>query len=225
MVKEMRSSKHLATPRFLFLTLSLALGGGLLLAACLGGSAGAGTANSQPTPATQANQPKPQAAQPQAKTQAGPTAAAKNTQNNPDVEVDACKLLARDEIESAVGASVLEPLSGRLAELSTCSYGDPEAPLLNGRPVFSTVALSVFTGSDSAFVGGAAAQARGVYDIAKKNAGDLNQVPSLGEEAHWVDALKSLRVVQGRYFIDIQVYSGGQEAAKGLASKMLERLP
>ena len=225
MVKEMRSNKLPTTPRFLFLTLGLALGGGLLLAACSGGSAGVGAADSQPTPATQANQPKPQATQPQAKTQASPTAAAKSTQNNADLEVDACKLLAKDEIESAVGASVLEPLSDRVAELSTCNYGDPEAPLLNGRPVFSTVALSVFTGSEAAFAGGAAAQARGAYDIAKRNAGDLNQVPGLGEEAHWVDALKSLRVVKGRYFIDIQVYSGGQEAAKGLASKMLERLP
>lgn len=205
----MRPDITLTLSRLAALPMLLALGGLILLAACSSGGAGGGSTSGQPEPAAQATQSPSQ-----------PTAAASanGTQKNPDVQVDACKLLAKAEIESAVGAPVLEPLAEQLANLSTCSYGDPEAPLLGGRSVAQTVVLSVFAGRD-------AAQARGAYQIARRNAGDLVPVTGVGEEAYWVDILETLNVLKGRYFIGVEARRGGVEAAKGLASKMLGKLP
>ena len=72
-----------------------------------------------------------------------------------------------------------------------------------------------------------AADAKKALAIAKSNAADAQPVAGLGEEAYWDKYLRTLRIVRGRYQLDLVLDSdaGGLDAAKALAAKALSRLP
>jgi hypothetical protein len=64
-------------------------------------------------------------------------------------------------------------------------YGSgPGSPLVAGRSMTKTVALSVLSG-DAGYFEGPVAQTAAVYEMAAKNAGDIQQVSGLGDKAHW----------------------------------------
>jgi len=215
MVKAMISSKLPATPRFLLLVSCLALGGLLLLAACSSSTGGGATAG-QPTPAAPTTQPPAQPTQPAAQPTAA--AAAKGGEKSPAAQVDACKLLTKAEVESAAGRPLGEPVS-RLTEYAEPSYSSSCGYSAPGFEAF--VSLSVFVGRD-------AAQAKELYQL-HKNAPGVTAAPAagVGEEAY--AAGSGFTALKGRYEVSASVFlptvTAGQEAAKGLASKMLERLP
>jgi hypothetical protein len=136
----------------------------------------------------------------------------------PDVAdaIDACALVTKAEIESAVSATVLDGAPEQMANLATCSYKDPDAPI-------STVAgLSVFAAAS-------ASDAREVFDLAKRNAADVQEVDGLGDDAYWDDILGTLQVLEGTYEVGIDVASDEgvdqRAAAKDIANKALSRLP
>ena len=186
------------------------LGGLLVIAAC-------GGDNEESTPSTQASgtpaatgtrtatgTPAAQATQTPAAT-AGPSGAA----------IDPCSLLTKAEVEAAIGTSVLEPQREDIANLVTCSYNDPEAP------IFRIVSVSVLIGEN-------ADQASDVYELAKDNAADAETVGGIGNDAFWDSVLNGLEVLEGKYDVRIDVSpDGGDELAiaKDLAAKVVDRLP
>lgn len=224
-MKEMGLKKHLATRGFLLLTLCLAIGALLALSACSGGGAGSSggqltaTAPSSQPPAQAPATPKPAAQATQPPAQPASTAAAGGAQTSSSVEVDACKLLTKAEVESAVGRPLGEPVS-RLTEYAEPSYASSCG--------YSAPGFEAFVNS-TVFVGRDAAQAKELYQTHKKAAMDtassVAPAAGVGEEAFWVDVSGNLTVLKGRYEVKVSVVNGGLEAVKGLASKMLERLP
>ena len=136
------------------------------------------------------------------------------------VQVEACSLVSRAEVETITGRSALDPAGERAAELSTCDFGDPEAPKLGGRPLAHVARLAVFSGGTS-YYAGPVAQAASVYETAEKGAGGVVQVSGMGEKAHWSDG--TLRVLRGPYMIEVEVEERG--TAEKLAAAMLKRLP
>jgi hypothetical protein len=64
--------------------------------------------------------------------QAAPVAKGKSAVSA--ARVDACTLLSKAEVEGVVGRRVLAGRKEDSAEISTCDYGNPAAPLAAGRP-------------------------------------------------------------------------------------------
>src|SRR5262249_16851664 len=89
-----------------------------------------------------------------------------------------------------------------------------------GRPTDIHLSLGVFSGS-------APGQARGVYDIAKNNAGKPQEVSGLGEVAFWDNSPRTLRAVKGNHMVDLTIGSdlGGLKTAQAFAAKPLAKLP
>lgn len=132
---------------------------------------------------------------------------------------DACLLLSHAEVEAAVGMRVLGPEASEAANVTYCTYKNPETPIL------SVVVLSVFVGSDTAYYAGSEAHARDAFQTAREGG---TPITGLGEEAYWSDLLGgSLQVLKGKYWltIDISIDENGRDAAKKLASLVLKRLP
>ncbi len=178
--------------------LSLALGAIALLAACGGGGDGSGGEKTQP-----------------AATKAATTAASQPTTAAPSSTVDACTLVTKAQIESAVGATVLDPKAEQLANLSSCSFNDPASP------IFTVVSVSVFSGASTS-------DAKEIFDLGKRNANDPQPVTGVGEDAYWDDTLSDLNTVQGKYEITVDVPGDSADplaVAKEIAGKVLAKLP
>ncbi len=131
-------------------------------------------------------------------------------------EIDVCALVTKAEVEAAVGTAVLEPKAEQVANLASCSFSDP------GAPVFGLVSVSVLTGSR-------AGDAQEIFDMAKRNANEPQAVSGLGQDAFWDDVLGTLNVVQDQYEVSVDVASidngDRMAAAKTVAAKVLGRLP
>ena len=151
---------------------------------------------------------------------AAPPAAAKV----PVPQVKACSLFTKAEVEQATGRTVLEPAEGGAAELSTCSYGDPDSPKVAGRSLTNIVHVSVFSGG-SGYYAGPVAQAKDTFELALRNAGEVTTVAGLGDKAHW--AGKTLRVLRGAYLVEIEVDAGegSRQVAERLAAAAIGSLP
>jgi hypothetical protein len=113
--------------------------------------------------------------------------------------VDTCTLLDRASIETTIGREVLEPNSEQLANLSCCSYGNPETPFI------SIVNICAFVGSDGEYYAGAEAQARDIFEQGKNNAASIQLVSGLGNDAYWDEIFNSLHVLQGKYELSIEI--------------------
>jgi hypothetical protein len=152
---------------------------------------------------------------------------AKVSQQNSDGLIDACSLLTKEEVEKATGRQVLAPLQEKVGNLATCYYGNPESPVINNRPLDSFIKVSLMVGIEGQYYAGPVAQARDTYEMAKKNAASAQVVGELGDDAYWDETFKSLNVLRGRYMLDISVSAevGGIDVAKGVAAKILQRLP
>ncbi len=140
------------------------------------------------------------------------------------VPVDACLLLTKAEVESLVGRPALPGAKEQAANLVTCSFGDPEAPKIGGRPAAQVLTLAAFTGQEGAYAAGPVAQARDAYETARRNAASAEAVAGLGESAYWDKTFKTLSVLKGRHLLSVEI-DGGVETAKKAASKALARLP
>ena len=128
--------------------------------------------------------------------------------------LDVCSLLTAVEVQGATKRPVRPPAKSAVANLMTCTFDDPEDPTTQ------VVNLNVLVAAN-------AADAKKALAIAKSNAADVQPVAGLGEEAYWDKYLRTLRVVRGRYQLDLVLDSegGGLDAAKALAAKALSRLP
>jgi hypothetical protein len=179
------------------------LSSGLLLAACKG------TGESAPA--------KPQAETPPI--QAAPTTTVE--------AVDACTLLTQAEVEAAVGRTVLAPQKEEVPQFSVCGYGDPQSPVVSGRALTQLVKISVMVGSDASYYAGGKAQAKDSFETFKNNAASPQEVTGLGNAAYWDATFSSLTVLDGQYLVEVEIAAdaGGLDAAKGLATKVLVRLP
>jgi hypothetical protein len=127
---------------------------------------------------------------------------------------DACSLLTGADVQAATKRPVRPPAKSVIANLATCTFDDPKDPtskVLNLNVLIST------NGAD----------AKKALAIAKSNAADVQPVASLGEDAYWDKYLRTLRIVKGRYELDLVMDSeaGGLDAARALAAKALSRLP
>jgi len=82
------------------------------------------------------------------------------------------------------------------------------------------VTLGVFTGAQQS-------QAKGAFDIAKKNAADVDTVSGIGDEAFWDKYVRSLRVVKGNHLVDVSVGAdlGDLKTARAIAERALAKLP
>jgi len=144
----------------------------------------------------------------------------------PFVPVDACSLLTKSEVEALAGKPVMEPRKETLANLVTCSYGDPDAPQIDGRAISQIVTIAVFTGQEGAYYAGPVAQAKDAYEMGRKNAASDEPVSGLGEGAYWDKLLRTLNAYKGKYWVSATVEAaGGIELAKKLTSQALDRLP
>jgi len=137
-------------------------------------------------------------------------------------QVDACSLLSKSEIEAITGRTALEPREERVAELSICSYGDPESPKIGDRPSIDIATLSVFSGG-TGYYAGPLKQAQDGFDMIERNAGDVTPVEGIGERAYWTG--DTLRALRGAYFIEVEVDGDAREMAESIATQMLARLP
>lgn len=157
----------------------------------------------------------------------GTTAAVPAAQPKPKapfVPLDACSLLTKPEVEALVGRPAAEPAKEQMANLVTCTFGDPESPKIGVRPLVRVLTLTVFTGQEGAYYAGPVAQARDAYEMARKNAASSEAVPGLGESAYWDKTFKTLSAYKGQYWITAEV-EAGLEAAKKVMAKAIERLP
>jgi hypothetical protein len=136
-------------------------------------------------------------------------------------------LLTKADVEDMAGKPVLDGRKEELAQLVTCSFGDPTAPQIAGRALSQVMTLSVMTGQEGAYYAGAVAQAKDSFLMARKNAAAAEAVSGLGEDAYWDSILHKLAVVKGKYLVDVDVESGGDglKIAKAAAAKALDRLP
>jgi hypothetical protein len=141
----------------------------------------------------------------------------------PAVEVaDACSLLTQEEVESAGGRKALAPRGELMAELSSCSWGDPESPKMGDRPLLDVVELTAFSGSH-AYYGGPDEQVRDLFSMARGNARGDEAVSGLGDAAYWDG--RALHVLRVPYMLDITVDPESRAAAEILARAALARLP
>jgi hypothetical protein len=134
----------------------------------------------------------------------------------PAAELNACELVSAADIEAAIGAPVGEGEPGQAANLFTCSYADPAFPTV------SAAAVAVLAANN-------ADDAREIYDLAKSNAAEVQEIDGVGEAAYWDDVLNSMQVVEGSYELSIDVASeeGRDEVAVAttIAQKALAALP
>ena len=151
-------------------------------------------------------------------------AASQAAPKTPFVPVDACTLLTKAEVEALAGATVLEPQKEELANLVTCSFGDPESPRLAGRALSTILTLAVFTGEEGAYYAGPEAQAKDTFATARRNAASAQTVSGLGEEAFWDDTLHTLHTYKGKYYLSADS-DKGLDFAKSAAEKALAKLP
>ena len=128
--------------------------------------------------------------------------------------LDACSLLTGADVQAATKRPVRPPAKSVTANVATCAFGDPKDP------TSEVVNLSVLVAAN-------AADAKKALAIAKANAADVQPVAGFGEDAYWDKYLRTLRIVKGRYQLDIVLESqaGGLDVAKTLAAKALSRLP
>jgi hypothetical protein len=135
---------------------------------------------------------------------------------SPAVTLDACELITKVEVETAVGGTVRDGKPDALANLYTCTFGDPDSP------VGSVAGVSVFVAESDD-------DAQEVYDLAKSNAADVAEVDGVGEEAYWDSILNTMQIVQGNYQVSVDVSSDeGRDqlaAATQIADLVLVRLP
>ena len=193
----------------------LAVGIILLLAACNGGGGGEESTGDQTSPTEQETQaPAEQETQAPAETEEPEEEVAGG-------DIDPCALVTKEEVEAAVGASVLEPQREDFANLFTCSYNDPDTPIVR------TVSVNVIVAERED-------QARDSYEMFKDLAPDAEAVAGIGDEAFWDSVVKGLdvrlEVLKGKYDISIKIDlspDGGDALAiaKELAAKLLGRLP
>jgi len=123
--------------------------------------------------------------------------------------------VTKEEVETAIGVSVTEPVREDVANLFTCSYKDLETS------IYEVVGVSVFVAERED-------DARDLYEMAKNNAADAETVAGIGDEASWDSILNGLEVLKGKYNIRIDVSPDGWDTlaiAKELAAKALGRLP
>jgi len=185
----------------------LAVGVILLLAACNGGGDGGESTGDQATPAEEETQePTADETEEPAATEEPVDGAAGN--------VDPCALVTKEEVETALGASVTEPEEEVIDPFASCYFNDPESP------IFHTVTVSVVTLEDED-------QARDAFELGREN---FETVTGIGEDAYWAEEpFNSLEILQGRYDVSIDVAptDGKDElaVAKELAAKVLSRLP
>ena len=134
--------------------------------------------------------------------------------------IAACSLFTKTEIETLLGRPVMEGRQDEAAEISTCEYGNPEAPVINGTRTDVTLILAIFNGTRPN-------QAKAVYDIGKRNAAGVEAVNGLGDEAFWDAEESALHVVTGNYLLDVMLKSdaGGLKPAQAIAQQSLTKLP
>ena len=128
--------------------------------------------------------------------------------------LDACSLLTSADVQAATKRPVRPPAKSAIANLATCTFDDPKDP------TSKVVNLSVLVSAN-------AGDAKKAMAIAKSNAADVQPIAGLGEDAYWDRYLRALRIVKGRYELDLVLDSeaGGLDAARALAAKALSRLP
>jgi hypothetical protein len=136
--------------------------------------------------------------------------------------VDACTLLTQEEVEAAGGRKALAARGQAMAELSTCEWGDPEAPKIGDKPLVDLVELSLFTGSNAYFAG-PVEQAREVFRTARANTSADEPVVGLGEDAWWDG--RTLHVLRAAHLLEVTVDPESREAAETLVRAALGRLP
>jgi hypothetical protein len=127
---------------------------------------------------------------------------------------DACSLLTGADVQAATKRPVRPPAKSVVANLATCTFDDPKDP------TSKVLNLNVLISANGA-------DAKKALAIAKSNAADVQPVAGLGEDAYWDKYLRTLRIVKGRYELDLVMDSeaGGLDAARALAAKALSRLP
>lgn len=163
---------------------------------------------------------------PEPAARAGASPAAEPAATAPFTPVDACSLLTKAEVETLVGKPVREPRKEVVANLVTCSFGDPASPMVGDRPLSKLLSLDVFTGQEGAYYAGAAAQAKDGYEQTRKNADSPEPVSGLGETAYWNKGFNALHALKGRYWLSVEVErQAGVEVARRAMVKALERLP
>ena len=127
---------------------------------------------------------------------------------------EACSLLTKAEVDAGTKLVAAAAVKGQTANMRSCTFGNPKdatSPIL---------VLNVLVTASSA-------DAKKAHAIAKSNAADVAPVAGLGDEAYFDKYLHTLRVVKGRYAVDLVLDSsaGGVTEAKALAAKALPRLP
>lgn len=186
----------------------LALCGVFLFAACGGGDDGDGQdGNGQPA-ATQPAADEPTSAPTD---DAAPTSAAPE-----EAELDVCGLVTKAEVEAALGGPVLDGEPQQAANLFTCSFNDPEAP------IFTVAGIGVFVAENGD-------DAREVYELAKSNAAEVEEVDGVGEAAYWDATLNTMQILYGTYEVSVDVAADDGldqvAAARAIAVQALSRLP
>jgi hypothetical protein len=170
---------------------------------------------------------------PQANKPADSTPAAISTVTAParaDVPmVKACTLITAAEVETATGHKAMDPVEeDSLGRISHCTFGEPGAPMMAGKPLSNVVEISVTTGGND-YYAGPAAQVNAIFEMAAKNAGEVEVVDGLGERAHWTpdSPFDTLRMVKGVYLVEVNIEPdfGGRQAAEQIARAALQKLP
>jgi len=107
-----------------------------------------------------------------------------------------------------------------VANLSTCSFGDPSAPLVGGRSISQIASMSVFAGT-SGYYAGPVAQAREAFETGRNNAASVEPVNGLGDDACWDRTLRTLNVLEVRFELEVTIASdaGGLDQARSIALK------
>lgn len=139
--------------------------------------------------------------------------------------VDACTLLTKADVEQATRRKTLDPGASSFpaARATTCSFGDPASPLIDGKPLGKVVSVMLTTHPD-------AATARDTYEfVLSPNKERAEILSGIGDAAYWNTdpAFRDLTFIQGRYEVTVRIdeSAGAREVATALARKAIGNLP
>lgn len=147
---------------------------------------------------------------------APPTSAAAKATAPASALLDACVLLTKDDVQSAIGKpvkSVKEDADSATA--TSCGYKDAATQS------YRLVSLVIYPSTN--------AQAKGVHESTRTKNRPQVAVANLGDDAYWDMSLGTLDVLKGKYSIGLFVAGDAANdqvaAARSMASKLLSRLP
>ncbi|MBL7696540.1 MAG: hypothetical protein JNK79_00205 [Chitinophagaceae bacterium] len=138
------------------------------------------------------------------------------TINGKSQKVDACGLITKSEVQSAIGTSVLAPLKdeGKLGDIpfSHCTFKK------NSDLIALLLTIYTYKSKD---------EVKKLFESSMKQVGGTEPVSGLGDGAYWWKSKNSLFVIKDKYMVTILLgpETGELKAAKSIGEIVVKKMP